>query len=267
MLRLVIRATAVLLAIAAVLSIVGLFDAYLGWDIFSQRIEALLYSVFFSCLVLAAVGIALSFVLGLLEIVEIMRASHESRTLPPPRFGYYAKRSLLGVAALIGLLIFLSLVNAAVQQHRQSVFRQLAEQQAQRFAPKIARFLPTDLTAPTVTPELEQAMDTVRRSDLFWSVVLYLPDPADEDALWYYDGEPNYGDSDPDTLQFERLFVSKRREEVVNTALHSENNDLQGFIDNQEFVWLEPMQQGGVSAVLYLGGNQQADFRDYSFSE
>lgn len=110
-------------------------------------------------------------------------------------------------------------------------------------------------------------MDTVRRSDLFWSVVLYLPDPADEDALWYYDGEPNYGDSDPDTLQFERLFVSKRREEVVNTALHSENNDLQGFIDNQEFVWLEPMQQGGVSAVLYLGGNQQADFRDYSFSE
>ncbi|MDJ0702939.1 MAG: hypothetical protein QNJ46_06620 [Leptolyngbyaceae cyanobacterium MO_188.B28] len=264
MLRLVIRTTAILLSIGAVLVIVGLFDTFLGWDIFSQRVEDFLYGVFFSCLVLASVGIALSFVLGLLEIVEIMRASHEGRSLPPPRVGYYAKRSLLGVSALIGLLIALSMVNAGVQQHRQAVFRQLAEQQAQRFAPKIARSLPTNLNAPEVSLELEQAINTVRRLDLIRAVLLYLPDASDKDALWYYDGWPRNEDNNQ---EFERIFVSKRLEEAVSAALYGKENALQEFINDKKFVWLEPIQQGDVSAVLYLRGNETADFRDYSFSE
>ncbi|MEM0980778.1 MAG: hypothetical protein AAGH78_10945 [Cyanobacteria bacterium P01_H01_bin.58] len=268
MLRLVIRATAILLATAAVLSIVGLFDTFLNWDIFSQNIENFLYGVFFSCLVLASVGIALSFVLGLLEIVELMRASHEGRTLPSPRFGYYAKLSSLGVTALVGLLILLSFVNASVQQHRQSVFRQLAEQQAQRVAPKIARTLPLNLTTPTVSSELEQAVETVQRSDLIWSVILYMPDPDDADALWYYDGQPDFGGSEnTDTIRFERLFIAKKREKAVGAALAGNNEAVQAFINDGKFVWLEPIQQNDVSAVLFLKGNETADFRDYSFTE
>ncbi|NEO85401.1 MAG: hypothetical protein F6J87_14300 [Spirulina sp. SIO3F2] len=269
MLRLIIRTTAVLLTISAVLLIVGLFDELLGWDIFSQQLENLLYGVFFSCLVLAGSGIALSFVLGILEIVEIMRASHEGRSLPPaPQFGYYAKRGFAGATALIGLLLLLSFVNAGVQQHRQAVFRQLAEQQTQRFSAKIARALPRDLTAPTVEPELEQVMETVVRSELFWSTVLYLPDPSDADALWYYEGQTYPEPNADEPLKFERLFISNRRETVVSATLKGEAQELPTFIQAKKFVWLEPIQRGDeAKAVLFLRGNQGADFRNYDFEE
>lgn len=206
MLRLVIRTTAILLAISAVLLIVGLFDALLGWDMFSQGMENLLYGVFSSCLVLGGTGIALSFVLGIQEIVDIMRASHAGRSLPPsPRLRHYLLRSLLGVGVLIGLLIALSGLNAGVQQHRQAVFRQLAEQQTQRFEGKIAQSLPTDSNAPRVSPELEQVLKTVERLDLVQSFILYLPDPSDAEALWYYQGGPV--SEDDNKLAFERLNV------------------------------------------------------------
>lgn len=269
MLRLVIRTTAILLLIGAVLLIVGLFDTFLGWDIFSQGIENFLSSIFFSCLVLAGVGIALSFVLGLLEIVEIMRASHEGRILSPPRVGYYAKRSMLGVSALIGLLIALSMVNTGIQKHRQGVFRQITEQQTQKIAPKLASALPTDLTAPKVAPELGQAFDTVKRSDLVWSTILYLPDPSDSDALWYYNGHysHDYNAKDYEPV-FERLFVSKDREQAVSNAFSGKDNSLETFNNDKVFAWLEPIEQAGaMKAVLYLEGNREADFRDYPVGE
>lgn len=270
MLRLTIRTTAVLLAASAVLMIVGLFDELLSWDIFSQQVENLLYGVFFSCLVLAGAGIALSFVLGILEMVEIMRAFHEGRSLPPaPKFGYYAKRSLAGATVLIGLLLLLSFVNAGVQQHRQAVFRQLAGEQTQRFTNKFAKALPRDLQAPTVDPELEQVMETVERSGLFWEPILYLPDPSDADALWYYDGPGyQYHTSEDEPLQFKRLFVSNHRETVVSQAFKGETAEIDDFIQKRTFVWLEPItQRDEIKAMLFLRGNQSADFRNYDFEE
>ncbi|MEL6222314.1 MAG: hypothetical protein AAFR31_06715 [Cyanobacteria bacterium J06627_8] len=268
MLRLVIRSTAILLVAGAVLLIVGLFDTFLGWDIFSQRVEEFLYGIFFSCLVLAVAGIALSFVLGILEIVEIMRATSEERSLPPlPKFSYYATRGLVGIAALIGLLVLLSLANANVQQHRQSVFRQLTEQQTQRFSSKIARSLPTSLDAPVVSDELKQVIETIQRSELIWSVILYLPDPSDDDALWFYDGRTGPIEVGGDELEFERLFIARRREEAAIAAMNGDEAPLQDFIKSRKFVWLELIQQGDTPSVLFLKGNEQADFRDYSFSE
>ncbi|MEM8637904.1 MAG: hypothetical protein AAGG51_03665 [Cyanobacteria bacterium P01_G01_bin.54] len=269
MLRLIIRTTAVLLIASAVLLIVGLFDEFLNWDIFSQGVENVLYGVFFSCLVLAGAGIALSFVLGILEIVEIMRAGHDGRSLPPaPRFGYYTKRSLAGATALIGLLLLLSFVNAGVQHHRQAVFRELAEQQTQRFSAKIARALPRDLSNPTVAPELAQLMQTVERSELFGDTLLYLPDPADADALWYYDG---YTYREPDAegpIPFERLFISSRRETVVGRMLQGKAQERFDFIQAKKFVWLEPIGRGDdIKAVLFLRGYRNADFRNYDFKE
>ncbi|MEM6252450.1 MAG: hypothetical protein AAF821_05955 [Cyanobacteria bacterium P01_D01_bin.156] len=268
MIRLVIRTTAILLSIGAVLVIVGLFDAFLGWNIFSQSVENFLYGVFFSCLVLAGVGIALSFVLGLLEIVEIMRASHEGRVLPPPpRLGYFAKRSVLGVSALVGLLIALSLVNAGVQEHRQGVFRQLVQQQTQQLSPKIASFLPSDLAAPTASSQLQQAFETLTRSELVWSATLYLPDPSDTDALWYYNNQTRYSVPDNQSeneIPFERLFVAKRLEELISNAFEGQQESLENYNKTNSFVWLEPIEQNNVQGVIYLEGNSEADLRDYS---
>lgn len=53
MIQFVVRLTAVLLGLSSVLVIVGLFDAFLNWDIFSKRVESVLYGAFFSCITLA----------------------------------------------------------------------------------------------------------------------------------------------------------------------------------------------------------------------
>jgi hypothetical protein len=65
LLSLVVRASVILLAGSAVLVVLGMFNAFLDWDIFSPEVERILYGIFGSCLALAGIGAATCVVIGI----------------------------------------------------------------------------------------------------------------------------------------------------------------------------------------------------------
>jgi uncharacterized membrane protein len=74
LLSLTVWVTLWLLAIAATLVVLGIFNQQLRWDIFSPQVEALLYGIFFSAVILSLFGVAIAFVLGLKRIVDAVEA-------------------------------------------------------------------------------------------------------------------------------------------------------------------------------------------------
>ena len=87
MLTLVVHATALLLALAAALVVVGIFNEALDWDLFGPKLEAILTGVFGGSIALASAGVALTVVLGIQEIVRAFRALPKAgaRTRRRPR--------------------------------------------------------------------------------------------------------------------------------------------------------------------------------------
>jgi len=79
-LTLSVRATVTLLLTAAALIVVGIFNATLKWDLFGPKVEAILYGVFFSCIALAVIGVALTLVLGIRDVVHSFQAIEKSRS-------------------------------------------------------------------------------------------------------------------------------------------------------------------------------------------
>lgn len=261
MIQFVVRATASLLGVSAMLVIVGLFDALLGWDIFSPSVEKILYGVFFSCITLACAGIALTFVLGILEVVALLRFSQAGASSPPRRgTAWFSKAAGGAVLAMAAFLVALGLLDGRVQAHRQTVFRGLAGEQAARFAPKVTPYLSRSVGAGAVEPRLEQAMDTLRHLDLFHGVELYLADPQDRDALWQYArGYPSHAS------QFERRYAARAYEHAVLDALHGDRRRLETFNTRPKLALLHELRdESGVLAVLLLRGNELENFRAYS---
>ena len=78
LLSLTVGATVASLAAGALLVVLGIFDDYLGWDIFSPAVEKLLRGVFGSCVALGGFGAAISVVLGIQEIVKALRRMIEA---------------------------------------------------------------------------------------------------------------------------------------------------------------------------------------------
>ena len=78
LLSLTVGATVVLLMAGAFLVVLGIFDDYLNWDIFSPQVEKFLYGVFGSCVALGGFGAAISIVLGMQEIVKALRRMIEA---------------------------------------------------------------------------------------------------------------------------------------------------------------------------------------------
>ena len=105
MLTLVVHATALLLALAAALVVVGIFNEALDWDLFGPKLEAILTGVFGGSIALASAGVALTVVLGIQEIVRAFRAlpkaggADEAAAAPEATRGGYARAM---AAVLVG---------------------------------------------------------------------------------------------------------------------------------------------------------------------
>ena len=69
-LPLTVGITSLLIIIAAQLMVLGIFDEWLDWDIFSPKVEIFLKALFASCVALAVFGFGLTIVLGTQEIVK-----------------------------------------------------------------------------------------------------------------------------------------------------------------------------------------------------
>ena len=110
MLTLVVHATALLVALAAALVVVGIFNESLDWDLFGPKLEAILIGVFGGSIALASAGVALTVVLGIQEIVRAFRAlpkakgADEADAAPEAtRWGY--ARAMVGILAGFAVLI------------------------------------------------------------------------------------------------------------------------------------------------------------------
>jgi hypothetical protein len=257
MLRFTIRSTAALLALGAVLVIVGTFDSFLGWDIFSPALESVLRGVFFSAIALAAVGIALCFVLGIQEITDLLRASLAGEPAPARRgTSHYALRAAAGVAALTLLVGALEIVDRRVQVERRAEFKRLADREAAQLAPKLTRELPVE-NPPVPSERLALLIDTLDDTDFVGDATLYLADPTDRDVLWRY--QPGWVQRPP---HFERLFVSRSSERAVRKTLDGEDGHLATENAKPHFAWLAVVPADGRPAgVLRITADESKSFR------
>jgi hypothetical protein len=268
LLSLTVRATVVLLTVGAFLVVLGIFDGYLGWDIFSPEAEKLLYGLFASSVALGGFGAAICIVLGIQEVVRAFRKlverSELTVTVEATRRTY-----TVALATVLILLIVtvssLAAVNRRVEARRLKVFKLIAQDQMTQLGPhlsaEVAR-IPT-LCETCGTPGLQQFFRTLNGLSFARSATLYLADPADETVLWRYPGPActECGDKPG----FERFFIARDDDRAVKLALQGDTAWIDQKNGGEGFVWHQVIRdgQGKNRAVLQIWGNENESFRDY----
>lgn len=269
MLTLVVHATALLLALAAALVVVGIFNEALDWDLFGPKLEAILTGVFGGSIALASAGVALTVVLGIQEIVRAFRAlpkapgADEADAAPEAtRWGYARAMAwiLVGFAVLIGAL---ALANGRVLAHRTATFKRIAAEQVGNFEPKLAARVAA-LGAPPRSAVDKELYDLIRTLDGLTFVersTLYVPDPEDPAALWGYTAWRDYKTEDG----FARFFVAKDFEKALAAALRGDGAGLDRLNAEKNFTAYRTLRgaDGKPVGVLRIDGNPRENFREY----
>jgi hypothetical protein len=286
LLSLVVTTTVLLLAGSAVLVVLGIFNGYLQWDLFSPEIQKVLYGVFGSFVALGAFGAAISFVLGIQEVVLSFRrltdragnagnavAPVESVTEPAPSSATPRKTSWrfypVALTALLLLLAFTILgfnyANHRVLAHRLQVFKLIVRDQMTQLGPRLASEV-AHLGAPCDTcgtPTLEQLLKTLENLSFCRSAVLYLPDPQDATVLWRYPATT--GCSSCGKYNPERFFIARDLDRAVHLALTGDTAWIDQMNRDPMFHWYHVIRgaDGKGRAVLEIWGNDKESFRDY----
>lgn len=267
LLSLVARATIVLLAIGAFLVVLGIFDNMLDWDIFSPEAEKFLYGIFASCVALGGFGAAISFVIGIQEVVGSFRRiadrAHPAAATPAPeanRRTYVAVLAAL-LAGLVVTVVLLGNVNRRVEARRLEVFKLIAQDQMKQLGPRLLAET-VKIPAPCeacATPVLDQVFRTLDRLSFFTHVELFVADPADPAVLWRY---PVAGEKGP---LFERFFIARDDDRAVQLALAGDPGWLQQKNSAPAFVWYHVLRDaaGKARAVVRINGNPHESFREY----
>lgn len=269
MLTLVVHATALLVALAAALVVVGIFNESLDWDLFGPKLEAILVGIFGGSIALAAAGVALTVVLGIQEIVRAFRAlpkatgADEADAAPEAtRWGYVRVMAgiLAGFAVLVGAL---ALANGRVLAHRTATFKKIAAEQVGNFEPKLAARVAA-LGAPPRSAVDKELYDLIRTLDGLSFVqrgTLYVPDPEDPAALWGYTAWRDYKTDDG----FARFFVAKDFEKAMAAALRGESAELDRLNAEKNFTLYRALRDGDGKpvGVLRIDGNSRENFREY----
>jgi len=260
MLSFIVRLTALFLGLGSLLVIVGIFDNYLGWDIFGPQLESLLYGVFFACLVLAGSGIALSFVLGVKEIAELLRASLSGQSLPPPRpMRRYVGFTALGVLAISLLILALEIGDRRIQAERNRVFQRVASDTIEPFSERLVAQLPVGIPRPKPGAEVDQVMDAINGHDWVARATIYLPDVNDEERLWEY--EAHRGGSSES--RFDRMFPASRHERAIQRAFAGGPRVLREFNESSSFSFLHPLRvDQSLIGVVWVKANKETSFRE-----
>lgn len=272
LLSLMVRATVILLTVSAFLVVLGIFDGYLDWDIFSPEVEKLLYGLFFSTLALGGFGAVICIVLGIQEVVQafrkvLARGEDMAQLSEAPRRSY-----TIALAAVLVLLIVAvsaaSALNRRVEAHRLKTFKLIAQDQMAQLGPHLAAAV-EKIPAPCPTcetPELRELFDTLQGLSFCQSATLYLPDPVNSTVLWRYpdDHEP-YATVSADHSSFERFFIAKDDDRAIHLALTGDTAWIEQKNGDRGFVWhhLVRDRAGKIRAVLQIQGDPNESFRDY----
>lgn len=274
LLSLTVWITVWLLAIAATLVVLGIFNQQLRWDIFSPQVESILYGIFFSAVILSIFGVAIAFVLGLKRIVDAVEALERKGRLdevvfPNPRRITYVGYTLGLFTAFAALISGLGFIDHQVQVHRSQVFRRIAAAQMQKLGKKFAAPLSELRKAPlrtTATPSpLPEVMTALRELPFIQEATLYVADAGDRTALWRY---RDYFMEPKTKNRFERLLVLKTFEEAIQNALNGKPKELEVLNQRPNLEYFHTIKDthGKPLAILKINGNPGENFRDYEGS-
>ncbi len=268
LMSLVVSFTLILLAIGAMLVVLGIFNEALNWDIFGPRLEALLYGVFGSCMALAAFGTAMTVILALQESVRDFKRFVQSRTnqadVPDAPKRTYAARMTYVVLAMAVLVALCNGINHLVLSKRCQVFKRLAQEQVANFQARIVALVSAFPAPPhdNVPRDLYDVIRTVDDLEFVQTATLYLPDPSEATAMWGYTAWRNaYSNCDG----FARFYVAKDFEKAMRQAVDGDAAALAPINDRNEFIWYQPLAgaDGHPQAILRIDGNPRHSFREY----
>ena len=118
LLNITVGLTVSLLSIGAFLVVLAIFDEYLGWDIFSPALQKVLEGFVLSSVTLASFGAAITFVLGIQEVVQSLRRMLEGAPATADRRSVV--RHYVWLLAATGLLLALTVgtVSPASRRYR-----------------------------------------------------------------------------------------------------------------------------------------------------
>lgn len=268
-LTLSVKATVLLLLVAAILIVVGIFNATLDWDIFGPRIQAVLYGVFFSCIALAVIGVAMTFVLGIREVVHSFKALERTSSGTPERGPVasapaYSRQVAWAFVALLAVVVAFAGANFAIQGHRSRVFKRIATEQMKQFDQRFVRIV-SSLAGPprnNVPPDLHDLIKSIDALAYVDRTTLYIPDPGDSSAMWGYTAWRDYTRADG----FARFFVAKDFEVAMAEALRGSEARLREVNKKRDFIWYYVVvdAQRKPIAVVRLDGNQRENYREYA---
>lgn len=270
LLSLTVWITVALLTLGAILVVLGIFNEVLKWDIFGPQIEAILYGIFWGSVALAFFGVAITFVLGIQEIVQAVSALNPSREeaaiAPQTKRITYVAYMMAILAALSAIIAVLSAVNSQIQVHRSRVFKKIATEQMQVLGNKFDAPLSKFNAKPsnTVPKSIYDLMKTLNNLSFVENTTLYIADPQDESVLWSYQVQAwvDYKDRN----QFERFFVAKESEKAIQKTLTGDAKALKAINNKTNFTWYYAIekQPGKPMGVLKIDGKQGENFREYA---
>jgi hypothetical protein len=272
LMSLVVSCTLILLALGAMLVVLGIFNAALHWDIFGPRLEALLYGLFGSCMALAGFGAAMTLVIALQESVRDFKKFVQARTnaeeVPDAPRRTYAARMLLLVAIMALLVGSCAAVNHLVLARRCKVFKRIAVEQIDNFGPRISSLVAAFPSPPqnNVPHDLYTVVKTLDNLDFVARATLYIPDPSEHAALWGFTAWRNsYSNEDG----FARFYVVKDFEKAMRKAIDGDSAGLDQINARNEFIWYSPLagSDGRPCAVVRLDGNSRHSFREYRLGD
>ncbi len=270
LLSLTVATTITLLLIGATLVVLGIFDEILNWDIFSSQVEAVLSGIFFASVALSLFGVAITFVLGIQEIVHAISALQRSRGIEEPQTVPEAPKTtyllyMTGIVAVFaGLISALSWVNNRITVHRSKVFKRIATEQIQDLQNKFVQQV-TQLTPPppqkNVPTTLDDLIRSVEKLSFVNNMTLYLPDIQDDSAIWNYSSWGSYNKEQG----FDRSFVAKEYEKAIQAAFQGKPELLNEINGKTGFTWYYVVKDSKQKpiAVLRIDGNSRENFREY----
>ena len=264
-----VATTIALLLVGATLVVLGIFDEILNWDIFSAKVEAVLTGIFWASVVLSIFGVAITFVLGIQEIVRAIGSLQrhpdiESSNVVPeaPKTTYLLY--MVGLVSVFSALIAaLSVINNRITVHRSQVFKEIAAEQMQKLQTKWVQQVSQITTPPrnNVPISLHELIQSVAKLSFVNNMTLYLPDTEDKTVIWSYNSWGNYNKD----IGFERTFVAKEYEQAIQAAFLGRPELLQVINDRTGFTWYYVVKtpQDQTIAILKINGNAQENFREY----
>lgn len=264
-----LKLTCIFLALSAVLSILGIFDAWLGWDIFPPKIETV-FRATFACLVTSGLfGILITMTLSMSRSARLHeRILNHIAGVPPSEEPNQQKGIadiMLKVSIPIGLLIMGAWgVNAWKERKREMIFESASAEVLKWFEPKLSESL-SQMSGPVqsgVPLPLYTALKSMEGLQFIKTATLYMKDPKERGVMWGYRAWRNkYHQKDG----FARFHALKEFEVAMLKSLSNQSGPLERLAGKEKFVlfFIVRLYPGRNAATLRLDGKETENFEEY----